>query len=192
VPGVVHPRRASEPIFTDNLGIQLECRTCLAPGFIRNFGPHGAEAFDFRGSKSRRNAERLQQQTHLQSYRPTKFSSMRQTTASLWSSQDRDTTDQLILFKPSDNVERPDALNWSRCRGSRAGLREPHPVAEVGSNAAPQSAVFQRQRVRAVEFSVPVFAGVVVIATREFDEHARLVAHRPRIVTRWQQHDIVL
>jgi hypothetical protein len=43
-----------------------------------------------------------------------------------------------------------------------------------------------------VEFSVPVFAGVVVIATGEFDEDARLIAHRPRIVTRWQQHDIVL
>jgi hypothetical protein len=42
------------------------------------------------------------------------------------------------------------------------------------------------------EFSVPVFVGVVVIATGEFDEHARLIAHRPRIVTRWQQHHIVL
>ena len=43
-----------------------------------------------------------------------------------------------------------------------------------------------------VEFSVPVFAGIVVIATGEFDEHARLIARRPRIVTRWQQHHIVL
>jgi hypothetical protein len=43
-----------------------------------------------------------------------------------------------------------------------------------------------------VEFSVPVFARVVVIAAGEFDEHARLIPHRPRIVTRWQQHDIVL
>jgi hypothetical protein len=34
--------------------------------------------------------------------------------------------------------------------------------------------------------SVAVSAGVVVIATREFDEHARLIAHGPRIVTRWQ------
>jgi hypothetical protein len=110
----------------------------------------------------------------------------------IWLSQDRDTTDQLILFKPSDKVDRPYALNWSRSQSFTCGLREPHPVAEVRSNAAPQSAVFQQQRVRAVEFSVPVFAGVVVIATREFDEHARLVAHRPRIVTRWQQHDIVL
>jgi hypothetical protein len=35
-----------------------------------------------------------------------------------------------------------------------------------------------------------MFAGVVVIATREFDEHARLIAHGPRIVTRWQQHHL--
>ena len=44
----------------------------------------------------------------------------------------------------------------------------------------------------AVEFSVPVFAGIVVIATGEFDEHARLIPHGPRIVTRWQQHHIIL
>jgi hypothetical protein len=39
--------------------------------------------------------------------------------------------------------------------------------------------------------SVPGFAGVVVIATGEFDEHARLTAHGPRIVPRWQQHHII-
>jgi hypothetical protein len=32
----------------------------------------------------------------------------------------------------------------------------------------------------------------VVVATGEFHENARLIAHGPRIVTRWQQHDIVL
>src|SRR5262245_23823050 len=37
-PRVVNPRRASEPIFADNLGVQVECRACLAPGFIGNFG----------------------------------------------------------------------------------------------------------------------------------------------------------
>jgi hypothetical protein len=47
-------------------------------------------------------------------------------------------------------------------------------------------------KVLAVEFSVPVFTGIVIIATGEFDEHARLIAHGPRIVTRWQQHHIVL
>jgi hypothetical protein len=41
-----------------------------------------------------------------------------------------------------------------------------------------------------VPVSMPVFAGVVVIATGEFDEHARFIAHGPRIVTRWQQHHI--
>jgi hypothetical protein len=45
---------------------------------------------------------------------------------------------------------------------------------------------------KVIEFSVPVFASVVVIAAGEFDEDARLIAHRPRIVTRWQQHDLVL
>jgi hypothetical protein len=39
--------------------------------------------------------------------------------------------------------------------------------------------------------SVSVIA-VVVVATGEFDEHTGLIAHGPRIVTRWQQHDIVL
>ena len=38
---------------------------------------------------------------------------------------------------------------------------------------------------------MPVFASIVVIATGEFDEYARHVAYRPRIVTRWQQHDII-
>ena len=42
------------------------------------------------------------------------------------------------------------------------------------------------------KLSVAVIASVVVIATGEFDEHTRLIAHGPRIVARWQQHDIVL
>jgi hypothetical protein len=48
------------------------------------------------------------------------------------------------------------------------------------------------QPLSTLSISVPVFVRVVVIAAREFDEHARLIAHRPRIVTRWQQHDVVL
>jgi hypothetical protein len=38
---------------------------------------------------------------------------------------------------------------------------------------------------------VAVIAGVIVIAPGKFDEHARLAAYRPRIVTWRQQHDIV-
>src|SRR5215472_12517134 len=34
------PRRASEPILADNLGVQVECSACLAPGFIGDIGPH--------------------------------------------------------------------------------------------------------------------------------------------------------
>jgi hypothetical protein len=56
--------------------------------------------------------------------------------------------------------------------------------AEVGSNASPLSRA-SAATFTAVEFSVPVFARVVVIAAGEFDEYARLIAHRPRIVTRW-------
>ena len=63
--------------------------------------------------------------------------------------------------------------------------------AEAGSDAASHAAVFQQQPLQLVEFSVSVFASVVVIAAGEFDEHARLIAHGPRIVTRWQQHHIV-
>ena len=57
---------------------------------------------------------------------------------------------------------------------------------------SPTQPCFRSNLYKAVEILVPVFARVVVIATGEFDEHARLIAHRPRIVTRWQQHDIVL
>ena len=53
VPRVVQPRRASEPIFADNLGVQVECRTSLAPGFIGDFGPHGAEALSISGGTDR-------------------------------------------------------------------------------------------------------------------------------------------
>src|SRR5829696_8571869 len=31
---------------------------------------------------------------------------------------------------------------------------------------------------------------VIVVALREFDEYAWLVAYRPRIMTRWQHHDV--
>jgi hypothetical protein len=39
-----------------------------------------------------------------------------------------------------------------------------------------------------VEFSVPVFASVVVIAARELDEHRGLVADRSGVVAGRQQH----
>jgi hypothetical protein len=63
---------------------------------------------------------------------------------------------------------------------------------EYGLNPALRCPWIQPTHQRVVAFSVRVFAGVVVIATREFDEHARLIANGPRIVTRWQQHHIVL
>ena len=66
------------------------------------------------------------------------------------------------------------------------------PAAEVGSNAALHASMLQQQPSNVVEFSVPVLASVVVVATGEFDKHAGLITYRPRIVTRWQQHDIVL
>ena len=40
---MVHPRRASEPIFADDLRIQVECKACFAPRFIGDVGPHDAE-----------------------------------------------------------------------------------------------------------------------------------------------------
>src|SRR5262249_34704468 len=48
-----------------------------------------------------------------------------------------------------------------------------------------------RQCRRKATFSVAVIAGVVVITPRKLDEHARLVAYGPRIMTWRQQHDIV-
>jgi hypothetical protein len=43
MPRMVHPRRASEPIFADDLGIQVEGRACFAPRFIGDVGPHDTE-----------------------------------------------------------------------------------------------------------------------------------------------------
>jgi hypothetical protein len=45
---------------------------------------------------------------------------------------------------------------------------------------------------RGTRSSVAGFAGVVVVASGEFDKYTRLIAHGPSIVTGRQQHDIVL
>jgi hypothetical protein len=45
VPGMVYPRRLSEPIFADDLRVEMQCGACLAPRFVRDIGPHGAHAF---------------------------------------------------------------------------------------------------------------------------------------------------
>ena len=72
-------------------------------------------------------------------------------------------------------------------------IRERHDPTRRGRiKRSPTQPCFRSNLYKAVEILVPVFARVVVIATGEFDEHARLIAHRPRIVTRWQQHDVVL
>jgi hypothetical protein len=39
VPGMVHPRRARQPIFADNLSVKLERRARIAPPLIGNIGP---------------------------------------------------------------------------------------------------------------------------------------------------------
>ena len=72
-------------------------------------------------------------------------------------------------------------------------IRERHDPSRRGRiKRSPTQPCFRSNLYKAVEILVPVFARVVVIATGEFEEHARRIAHRPRIVTRWQQHDIVL
>ena len=71
-------------------------------------------------------------------------------------------------------------------------VREPHDPSHRIKRRASLNRFCGNKLSDGAEFSVPVFTGIVVIATGEVDEHARLIAHRPRIVTRWQQHDIVL
>ena len=66
MPGVVHPRRASQPIFPDNLGVQVERRARLAPRFIGDVGPHGAEALSIADGADRiTNTGCLQRQPNL-------------------------------------------------------------------------------------------------------------------------------
>ena len=102
---------------------------------------------------------------------------------------------QLMFFQPSDDIDRRYALNGSRVAEVHLTyVRKADDPSYRGriKRSAPLNRVASSKLSDSVEFSVPVFASVVVIATGEFDEHARLIAHRPRIVTRWQQHDIVL
>jgi hypothetical protein len=98
-----------------------------------------------------------------------------------------------MLFQPSDD-DRRYALNGSRVAEVHLTDVRRLMIHHRGriKRSAPTNRVVSSKLSNSVEFSVPVFAGVVVIATGEFDEHARLIADRPRIVPRWQQHHIIL
>jgi hypothetical protein len=90
---------------------------------------------------------------------------------------------------PDVEIERKQPM--AKCCGERSRAARSQPPRSDQTQGPTKRFCSSKLSDRA-EFSVPVFAGVVVIATGEFDEHARLIAHRPRIVTRWQQHHIVL
>ena len=93
----------------------------------------------------------------------------------------------------SDNAVQigQDAKAITRAERSRSRFWRPDGLLECSTEPAAQLSFFQ-QTCSERQPSVSVIAPVVVIATGEFDEHARLITHGPRIVTRWQQHDVVL